>query len=171
VKFPAWQGCLKAPTILLLCKQITRECLPILESRFLVIDRMPPWPKDALQPVPLAEFIGKGTLQSVKRLELRLTLGQGKQGSGWYWVKIMDEVLDILLEKNSYKELRIILCVASLRDWDKWREETCYLRRIRCKVSTVELPHIRPLALLLLSGFAIWWNNTYKLMDVSQTTS
>lgn len=37
-----WAPRLRAPTILLLCKRITRECLPILHARTLVIDRLPP---------------------------------------------------------------------------------------------------------------------------------
>ncbi|OIW31854.1 hypothetical protein CONLIGDRAFT_243120 [Coniochaeta ligniaria NRRL 30616] len=133
VKFPVWQGYVKTPTILLLCRQITRECRPILESRFLVIDRLPPWPKGASQHVPLTKFITKKTLQSVKCLEIRFTLGQGEEGSGWYWIKIITELFDILLEENCFRELRIVLCLTSLSDPDVWVQDTEYLKRIQSK--------------------------------------
>jgi hypothetical protein len=137
VKFPIWRGYVKSPTILLLCRQITRECRPILESRFLVIDRLPPWPQGASHPVPLTKFITKPTLQSVKRLEIRFTLGQGEEGSGWYWFKIIRELFDILLEENCFKELRVILCMTSLNDSEVWLQDTEYLKRIQRKVSLI----------------------------------
>lgn len=39
---PTWTPRLRAPTILLLSKRITAECLPLLHARTLTIDRLPP---------------------------------------------------------------------------------------------------------------------------------
>jgi len=147
--FPIWQARLTTPAVLLLCRQITRECRPMLESSFLVIDRLPPWPKGALRPVPVTKFITKDTLQSVKRLELRFTLGQGKEGSGWYWIKVIGEIADILLERNSFKELRIVICEdhdADAANTVVWEEdETRHLRCFVEKVSPLQPLRMRTL--------------------------
>jgi hypothetical protein len=157
--FPVWRGCVKPLTILLLCKQITMECRPILESRFLVIDRLPPWPKGALQPVPLSKFITKKTLQAVKRLEIRFTLGQGTEGSGWFWIKMIRELVAILLEKNSFSELRIVLCVTSMDDVGVWRKDASYLCRMEKEVSITKLPFFDFDGAAAAINYITWWEN------------
>ncbi|KAK3687367.1 hypothetical protein B0T22DRAFT_126983 [Podospora appendiculata] len=117
--FPQFSGKLRAPTILLLCRAITAECLPILQSRRLVIDRLPPWLPGHVRPMPICRFIGIRTLQSVKNLEIRIPLGHGSLGSGWVWSDIAGGVFDILQESNSFEHLRVIITIFNrgLRDY------------------------------------------------------
>lgn len=120
-EFPTYNGALQTPTILLLCRQVTYECLPILRSRRLVIDRLPPWLPGARRPMRVSEFIGRRTLQSARNIEIRAPLGQGVLGSGWVWNGIVAELLCILTEANSFDNLRMVMCIfnpgsASMRD-------------------------------------------------------
>jgi len=141
VSFPVWNWEVKGFTIMLLCKQITRECRLILESRFLLIDRIPPFPQGANTPLPLAAFITQQTLQYLKQLEVRFTMGQGNLGSGWFWFTFLEGIFDILAEKNSLVELHIILCMTSLGNPGAWREDQGDLDKLRFKVSVPLVPH------------------------------
>ncbi|KAK3324624.1 hypothetical protein B0T19DRAFT_234055 [Cercophora scortea] len=117
--FPQFSGKLRAPTILLLCRAITAECLPILQSRRLVIDRLPPWLPGHARPMPISAFIGTRTLQAVKNLEIRISLGQGSLGSGWVWSDIAGPVFDILQQSNSFEHLRVVIIIFNrgIRDY------------------------------------------------------
>jgi hypothetical protein len=124
-RFPIWRGRVQTPTILLLCRQITKECRPIFDSRFLVIDRLPPG--------SLTGLVTRATLQAVKHLDIRFTVGDG---SGIEWVKIIRELVQILLEKNSLKELHIKLCVAPLDKLKIWRKDMINMKHIKDEVSS-----------------------------------
>ncbi|POS81149.1 hypothetical protein DHEL01_v200472 [Diaporthe helianthi] len=104
---------LKTPTILLLCKRITDESMPILRARWLIIDRLPP----CAPPLPdgkggfmrMADFIGRETLQRLEYIDLRVGLGEGPLGSGWIWNRMLDELLAILREKNALVHFRLLI--------------------------------------------------------------
>ena len=128
--FPKPQITLRCPTILLLCKTITAEVLPLLHSQPFVVSRMPPWIQGQLRPMLVSNFISKKTIQSLRRIELRIPLGQGSLGSGWAWADLIFDIFQILLQKNHLDELQLIVtlwndCSAGIR----W-EETKVLRRI-----------------------------------------
>ncbi|KAB5572134.1 hypothetical protein GE09DRAFT_659188 [Coniochaeta sp. 2T2.1] len=156
VSFPVWKWCVKRFTILLLCKQITRECRPFLDSRFLLIDRIPPFPHGAIQPLPLASFITQHTLQSLKRLELRFTIGQGKLGSGFFWYTFLQGIFDILVEKNSLVELRIILSMAGLGDAEAWVDDHAYLDKLRFKIQELRTGDGNPFGALVMITTETW---------------
>ena len=104
---------LKTPTILLLCKRVTDESIPVLRALSFVVDRLPP----CMPPLPdgrggflrLINFIGRETLQQLKFIDIRIGLGEGSLGSGWIWNRVFDEVLLVLSEKNSLVHLRVLI--------------------------------------------------------------
>lgn len=104
---------LKTPTILLLCRRITDESMPVLKSRWFVIDRLPP----CMPPLAdggggflrMASFIGRETLQRLQYIDLRIGLGEGPMGSGWIWNRVLDELLGILGERNAFVHLRLLI--------------------------------------------------------------
>lgn len=138
--FPKYHGHLRTPTILLLCRAITRECLPMLRERKLVIDRLPPWLPGALRPMLVSEFIGRRTFQNLRHIEIRLPLGQGHIGSGWVWVGVIDDILKILGERNQFKDLRVVVAMFNFSNRIVWDTELKHLRRLRRNVSSPPIP-------------------------------
>ncbi|KAK0714673.1 hypothetical protein B0H67DRAFT_219488 [Lasiosphaeris hirsuta] len=129
--FPTYSGALQTPTILLLCRQVTYECLPFLRSRRIVIDRLPPWLPGASRPMSVSEFISRRTLQSARNIEIRAPLGQGALGSGWVWNDIVAELLCILAESNSFDSLRMVICIFNSSSASMWDVEAKHLAKIQ----------------------------------------
>lgn len=123
-----YQRNLKTPTILLLCRRVTQECLPILRSRCLVIDRLPPFVPSGL--TKMTDFIGRRTLQSLHHLDLRIGLGEGPLGSGWIWTRLLDQILGILREHNSLVRLRLLVRMCDKRMVTRWDQERKYHQEI-----------------------------------------
>lgn len=104
---------LRTPTILLLCRRITAESMPVLRSRWFVIDRLPP----CMPPMPdgrggflrMSNFIGRRTLQRLEYIDLRVGLGEGPLGSGWIWNRVLDELLGFLSERNALVHFRLLI--------------------------------------------------------------
>ncbi|CAN8102959.1 unnamed protein product [Discula destructiva] len=129
--YTPWAPRLRPQTILLLNKRITSECLPMLKSRTLVIDRLPPPRALSIvreraiirrcastrrgDPEPfhhfmhLSDFISPRTLQSIAHIDINVGLCEGPLGSGWAWMPIVDELLEILKQRNICAKLRLIL--------------------------------------------------------------
>lgn len=103
----------RTPTLLLLSRRITAECLPILRSRTLLIDRLPPFctvPKGSPGGfMKVTDFIGRETLQNLRHIDLRIALGEGPLCSGWIWERVLDEVLDVLSERNVFATMRLLI--------------------------------------------------------------
>lgn len=103
----------RTPTLLLLNRRITAECLPFLRSRTLIIDRLPPFctlPKQRVGGfMKVTDFIGRGTLQNLQHIDLRLSLGEGPLCSSWIWEQVLDEILDVLLERNVFATMRLLI--------------------------------------------------------------
>ncbi|KAK4448148.1 hypothetical protein QBC34DRAFT_408307 [Podospora aff. communis PSN243] len=129
-EFPEYSGVLRTPTILLLCRRITAECHPVLQSKTFVIDRLPPWLPGAPRPMLLSWFIGRRTIQSLRHIELRIPAGQGRFGSGWVWAWIALDVLNILRERNSFDTLKVIITVFNDRRGGMWGPESEDLNKI-----------------------------------------
>jgi len=138
--FPKYHRRFKTPTILLLCRQITDECRPMLRSRQFIIDRLPPWLPGAPRPMDLSEFIGQRTLQNLEHIEIRLPLGQGSTGSGWAWVKIFEDIFYILQARNQFKDLRVVISMLDFRNRLVWDSELEHLRGLRSMVSNPPIP-------------------------------
>lgn len=129
---------LKTPTILLLCRRITDEGMPVLRARWFVIDRVPP----CMRPMPdgrggflrMSNFIGRETLQRLEYIDLRVGLGEGALGSGWIWNRVLDELLGILSERNALVHFRLLIRRCNQDDspsiWaTEWQEEM-QIRRV-----------------------------------------
>ncbi|KAK0617830.1 hypothetical protein B0T17DRAFT_311717 [Bombardia bombarda] len=111
LQFPQYSGILKTPTILLLCRAITAECLSMLRAQQFVIDRFPPWVPGQIRPLRISQFIGRQTLQSLRDIEIRIPLGHGSYGSGWVWDDILKELLAIWRQRNAFKCLRVLTVI------------------------------------------------------------
>ncbi|KAI0489877.1 hypothetical protein F4859DRAFT_501537 [Xylaria cf. heliscus] len=106
---------LHTPTILLLCKQITREALTILRLRPFVIDRIPPWIMGNTHPLPLTYLISKITLQNIRFVEIKLSLGDCENySSGRVWSYVLDDVLRAWSTKNSLLRLKVMIKVNNI---------------------------------------------------------
>lgn len=125
---PAATVQLRTPTIFLLCKQITREALSILRTRAFIIDRIPPWVMGNPHPLPITDFISRRTLQSVRFLEVRISLGDGS-GSGLVWLKMLTELLRSLRE-HALVKVRVVFKIKGMRNWLIWPSELYYYERI-----------------------------------------
>ncbi|KAH8163828.1 hypothetical protein CIB48_g4401 [Xylaria polymorpha] len=103
------------PTILLLCKQITREALAVLRLRPFVIDRIPPWIMGNAKPLPLTSLISKITLQNIRFVEIKLSLGDCENySSGRVWFQVLEDVLRAWSAKNSLLRLKVMIKVSNI---------------------------------------------------------
>lgn len=111
---------LHTPTILLLCKQVTREALTILRSQPFVIDKIPPWIPGCRQPLPITEFISAPTLRNILYFEFKVTFGDGTGGSGYIWRRVLRYVLDAWSQGNSVTHLRVMFKLANIEVEPMW---------------------------------------------------
>ncbi|ROW09711.1 hypothetical protein VMCG_02186 [Cytospora schulzeri] len=128
-----YQSNLKTPTILLLCRRITEECLPILRSRWIVIDRLPPFVPGGL--MRITNFVGRRTLQSLHHIDIRIGLGEGPLGSGWIWTRLLDELMTILKERNALVKLRLLIRMCNETMASRWDQERRYNKDIKKKAN------------------------------------
>lgn len=141
-----WKPQLRAPTILLLNRRITNECLPILKSTKLVINRLPPPITRDIQthylhgregcPHPslfmrLSDFISPRTLQNIPQIDINVGLCEGPLGSGWAWGPVVTELLNILLQRNACSKLRLLIRLCNTQDYPLvWRSDKDYQVRM-----------------------------------------
>ena len=109
------------PTVLLLCKEVTREALTVLRTRPFVIDRIPPWLYGHRQPLPITWFISRETLQNIRLFEFKVTLGEGSCGSTNIWHRVLRYVFELWAERNSVARLRVMFKLCNLDFDDMWR--------------------------------------------------
>jgi hypothetical protein len=120
------------PTILLICKKITLEALCQLYTHTFLIDRIPPWVMGNGQPLPITDFMPKFTLQSLRYLEIRISLGEGS-GSGRVWLKMLVDLL-LSLGQHSLIKVKVVFKIKGMRNWFIWPNELHYYDNIRKKV-------------------------------------
>jgi len=120
--FPGYAPRFQTPTILLLCRAITAECIGFLRTRTLVIDAIPPWRSGSDRPMPLTDFIPKSTLQAIRRLDIKIPLGSGSLGSGWVWSDIACDLFRMLREKNRFQYLRVAIIIRYNPGHGAWTE-------------------------------------------------
>ncbi|KAI0525756.1 hypothetical protein F5B22DRAFT_252098 [Xylaria bambusicola] len=112
---------LSTPTVLLLCKQITRETLSVLRLRPFVIDRIPPWIMGSPRPLPLTYLISRATLQNVRFMEIRLSLGEGERySSGRVWFQVLENVLRAMCGRNSLIRMNVMMKVSNIDNETLW---------------------------------------------------
>ncbi|CAJ2513504.1 Uu.00g016230.m01.CDS01 [Anthostomella pinea] len=114
----------RAPTILLLSKQITREALTVLYLRTFTIDRIPPWIMGEMHPRPITDFISEGTLQSIRFVEIKVSLGDSHHAkSGQVWLRILKDVLVAWSKKNSLVRIKVMFKVSNVNHRAVWYSE------------------------------------------------
>ncbi|KAK5628513.1 hypothetical protein RRF57_004228 [Xylaria bambusicola] len=112
---------LSTPTLLLLCKQITRESLSVLRLRPFVIDLIPPWIMGSPRPLPLTYLISRATLQNVRFLEIKLSLGDSERySSGRVWFQVLENVLRALSGHNSLIRMNVMVKVSNIDNETLW---------------------------------------------------
>ncbi|ORY65053.1 uncharacterized protein BCR38DRAFT_431734 [Pseudomassariella vexata] len=132
---------LNTPTILLLCKRITREALGVLRSRYFILDRIPPWVMGNASPLPLIHFVSKTTLQNIKYFEFRVALGEGREGSGFIWIKVLRELLKVLSERNAVVEMKVMFTLKHIECWGLWLYELPGYERLTGMLNQWEFKH------------------------------
>ena len=159
------------PTVLLLCKQITREALPVLRARPFVLDRIPPWVPGHSFPLPLTDFITPKTLCSIRFFEILITLGQGYYIAG-VWRRILNQLLDVWGKGNAVARVCVMfkICNLDYRDmWYTWelREHEQLVDIVSCFQLTPEAQHL--LAMILGLSMCRWCcKGGYMLTVVDQ---
>ncbi|KAI0014905.1 hypothetical protein F4780DRAFT_133978 [Xylariomycetidae sp. FL0641] len=132
----------RTPTVLLLCKQITREALTILRLRTFVVDRIPPWIMGNPRPLPLTELIGARTLQNLRSVEVRLTLGENiRAPSGDIWYQVLKDILDAWSKRNTLVRMRVMIKVANVFQSSIWDHELPKYRKLIGAINDFEFKH------------------------------
>ncbi|KAI1098833.1 hypothetical protein F4804DRAFT_112251 [Jackrogersella minutella] len=133
---------LRTPTILLLCKQITREALCHLHLQPFIIDRIPPWVMGNPTPLPLVNFISKRTLQNLRFVQIKIPLGENIDfRSGKVWLGLLNDVLDVWSERNSLVRLQIMFKLSNITRPNIWFYELEDYEKIIEKLSYFEFKH------------------------------
>lgn len=118
---PVFDGKFHTPSILLLCRRITEECLPILKSHTFIINRLPPFRSSKMwtqeegggTQMRLGQFVGRATFQNLQHLDLRISICEGPIGSAWLWKRVVDELHEILSGRNRLVTMRLLLRVCA----------------------------------------------------------
>ncbi|TLS29418.1 hypothetical protein PpBr36_00971 [Pyricularia pennisetigena] len=142
--FPTYRANLRTPSILLVSRAITDECLSIFRTRTLTVDRIPPWVPGAAGPMRVSSFIGRATLQNLRHIDLRIDLGRGRHGSAWIWTGLAEDLLDVLAASSRLLSLRVILKLFqthNLRLWDIESGERYWYKRLLHKLDWFRANH------------------------------
>ncbi|KAI1416727.1 hypothetical protein F5Y13DRAFT_152946 [Hypoxylon sp. FL1857] len=136
-KIPLW-----TPTILLLCKQITREALSVLYLQPFVIDRIPPWIMGNASPLSLVDFISKPTFQNLRFVQIKIPLGENNEfRSGKVWLQLLDDVLDAWSQRNSLLRLQVMFKLSNVTRPNIWFYELEDYEKLVEKLSYFEFKH------------------------------
>lgn len=142
---PVFDSKFHTPSILLLCRRITEECLPILKSHTFIINRLPPFRSSKMwkqeegggTQMRLSQFVGRATLQNLQHLDLRVGVCEGPIGSAWLWKRVVDELHEILLERNRLVTMRLLFRICNERAHPgNWNTEAEYMNYM-LEVSTL----------------------------------
>ncbi|KAI0889061.1 uncharacterized protein GGS22DRAFT_153035 [Annulohypoxylon maeteangense] len=133
---------LRTPTILLLCKQITREALSLLYLQPFVIDRIPPWIMGHPAPLSLLNFISQSTLQNLRFVQIKIPLGENAYvRSGKVWLEFLHDVLNAWSERNSLIRLQIMFKISNVTGRNLWSYELEDYEKLLEKLSYFEFKH------------------------------
>ncbi|KAI1095751.1 hypothetical protein F5B19DRAFT_265475 [Rostrohypoxylon terebratum] len=137
---------LRTPTILLLCKQITREALSLLYLQPFIIDRIPPWVMGDPSPLSLLNFIGKRTLQNLRFVQIKIPLGENAYvRSGKVWLEVLQDVINAWSEKHSLVRLQIMFKISNVNTRNLWSYELEDYEKLLEKFNYFEFRHaLRP---------------------------
>ncbi|TLD26495.1 hypothetical protein PspLS_04686, partial [Pyricularia sp. CBS 133598] len=144
--FPMYKANLRTPSILLVSRSITDECLSILHARTFTFDRIPPWVPGAADPMCVSSFLGRATLQNLRHVDLRIDLGRGRHGSAWIWTKLAEDLLDVLAVSSRLLSLRVVLKLFqthNLRLWEFESGERYWYKRLLHKLDWFRANHLQ----------------------------
>ncbi|KAI4869586.1 hypothetical protein F4820DRAFT_383895 [Hypoxylon rubiginosum] len=155
---------LRTPTILLLCKQITREALSFLYCQVFVIDRIPPWLMGNSAPLPLTDFVSRPTLQSLRFVEIKISLGESANvGSGNIWLGLLNGVLDAWSERNALVRLHIVFKLSNVTRPNMWFYELEDFEKLVEKLSYFEFKHGSRPGLIRWEHWVLDFEYAYKV--------
>lgn len=142
--FPTYKANLRTPSILLVSRAITDECMSILHTRTFTFDRIPPWVPGAADPMRMSSFVGRATLQNLRHVDMRIDLGRGRHGSAWIWTKLAEDLLDVLAASSRLLSLRVVLKLFqthNLRLWEFESGERYWYKRLLHKLDWFRANH------------------------------
>ncbi|XXG98420.1 hypothetical protein Hte_004743 [Hypoxylon texense] len=155
---------LRTPTILLLCKQITREALSFLYCQVFVIDRIPPWLMGNSAPLPLTDFVSRPTLQSLRFVEIKISLGESiNVGSGGIWLGLLNGVLDAWSERNALVRLHIVFKLSNVTRPNMWFYELEDFEKLVEKLSYFEFKYGSKPGLIRWEHWVLDFEYAYKV--------
>ncbi|KAI8958671.1 hypothetical protein F5Y11DRAFT_335467 [Daldinia sp. FL1419] len=155
---------LRTPTILLLCKQITREVLSLLHLQPFVIDRIPPWIMGNLAPLSLSNFVSRATLQNLRFVQIKIPLGESMEfGSGRIWLRLLNDVLDAWSERNSLVRLEVMFKLSNVAKPNMWNYELDDYERLVNKLNYFEFKHGSKPGLIRWEHWVIDFDYAYRV--------
>ncbi|KAK4228812.1 hypothetical protein QBC38DRAFT_453808 [Podospora fimiseda] len=134
---------LKTPTVLLICKGITEECMPMLKSQRFVVDMIPPWRPGEGRPMKLTEFVSEKTLEGLRRVEVYVQLGQGNLGSGWVWQMVLGDIMRVFKKINSFELFGVAFSMHNPHYRSMFSLEEPYLYRMGLDILRLKLRNPR----------------------------
>ncbi|OTB08234.1 hypothetical protein M426DRAFT_203208 [Hypoxylon sp. CI-4A] len=154
----------RTPSILLLCKQITRETLPLFRTRPFFIDRIPPWIMGNAFPLSFTNFVSVSTLQHLPFVQIKISLGENNDvQSGKIWLEVLDDILGAWAESNSLVRLQIMFKLFNIARPNVWYYELENYEKIVEKLSYFEFRHALKPGLIRWETWVIDCNYAYKL--------
>ncbi|KAH9904138.1 hypothetical protein F4778DRAFT_780819 [Xylariomycetidae sp. FL2044] len=160
---PHWKIELHTPTILLLCKQITREAITVLRLSSFVFDRMPPWLMGHSLPLPITDLITRKTLQNLRFAEIRLSLADGRGvNSGSLWVQVLKPLFQAWSEKHSLVRLKVMIKVHSVNWRDRYYPELGDYERLINMIDTFEFNHSTKPQLVEYEHWVVDFDHAYS---------
>lgn len=155
---------LRTPTILLLCKQITREALTLLSSQVFVIDRIPPWLMGNPAPLPMTYFVGRRTLQNLQFVQIKISLGDSANiGGGSIWLELLNDVLKAWSERNRLIRLHIVFKLANVMRPNMWFYELEAFEKLMDKFNYFEFKYASKPNLIKWEHWVLDFEYAYKV--------
>ncbi|KAI2779046.1 hypothetical protein F4815DRAFT_201696 [Daldinia loculata] len=155
---------LRTPTILLLCRQITREALSLLCFQPFVIDRIPPWIMGNSSPLSIVNFISRATLQNLRFVQIKISLGDSSEfGSGKVWLRLLNDILEAWSERNSLVRLEVMFKLSHVTRHNMWIYELDDYERLVDKLSYFEFKHGSKPGLIRWEHWVIDFDYAYRV--------
>lgn len=87
-------------------------------------------------PLPLTDFVSRPTLQSLRFVEIKISLGESANvGSGNIWLGLLNGVLDAWSERNALVRLHIVFKLSNVTRPNMWFYELEDFEKLVEKVS------------------------------------
>ncbi|KAI0171753.1 hypothetical protein GGR52DRAFT_437877 [Hypoxylon sp. FL1284] len=156
---------LRTPTILLLCKRVTREALGFLySSRIFIVDQLPPWLAGGAAPLPLTSLVGRATLQNLRLVQLKIPLGESENiSSGAVWLRLVAGLLDVWAQRNALVRLHVVFKLSNVERPNMWSDELEDFEKLVQKLSDFEFRHGARLGMIRWEYWVIDFQCAYRV--------